>query len=172
MLSWLALLLLVFGLVFGPSCGGGPFQPLGEVDESRIKTELEGRSFRQFEPHVEGNPRRGAIIDFTGGLSLWAQYAKDGHAVNEWEITSSDYRIEKRSGEEAITVHFSEPMTRQQFPEECEGCIETTGVSISVRNVYDSERMALRVNDPDGVLPLPFPVFGSWTTFREDEYFD
>ena len=41
-----------------------------------------------------------------------------------------------------------------------------TGVSVSVRNVFDPDRIAFRLNDPDGVLPLPFPVFARWTEFR------
>ena len=172
MLSWLALFLLLFGLVFGSSCSVVPAEPVSEAEESRIKSELDGRSFRQFEPHVDGNPRRGVIIDFHGGLSLWGQYAEDGHAVNEWEIVASDYRVEGAGDGSEITIHFLDPATRQQFPEECAGCIEMTGVSISVREIYDSERIAFRVNDPEGVLPLPFPVFDSWTAFREDEYFD
>ncbi len=172
MFSWLAFFLLLFGLILGSSCNVNPWQPLSEGEEARIKAELAGRSFRQFEPHVDGNPRRGVIVDFTSGLSLWAQYAEDGHAVNEWEISAEDYRVQGAADGSEITVQFLDPASRQQFPEECEGCIETTGVSVSIRDAFDEGRIRFRINDPDAVLPLPFPVFGSWTEFREDEYFD
>ncbi|WP_419165155.1 hypothetical protein [Candidatus Palauibacter sp.] len=42
----------------------------------------------------------------------------------------------------------------------------------AVRDVFDEEWIRFRVNDPDGALPSPFPVFTSWTRFREDEIFD
>ena len=71
-----------------------------------------------------------------------------------------------------MTITFVGPVTRQQFPEACEDCIGTSGVTISIRDVFDAERISFRVNDPEGVLPSPFPVFGSWTRFEEDEYFD
>ena len=34
------------------------------------------------------------------------------------------------------------------------------------------EGTRFKLNDPDKRLPSPFPVFKSWTKFREDEYFD
>ena len=172
MLSWITLFILLFGMMFGSSCNVVPAQPLGEDEEARVKAELAGRSFRQFEPDVDGNPRKGVIIDFTGGLSVWGQYAVDGQAVNEWEIVAEDYRVEGAADGSEVTVYFLDPATRQQFPDACEGCIDTAGVSVSIRNVFDEERIAFRVNDREGVLPRPFPVFVSWTEFREDEHFD
>ena len=32
--------------------------------------------------------------------------------------------------------------------------------------------MSFRLNDPNGILPDPFPVFGSWTRFQEDIYYE
>ena len=69
-----------------------------------------------------------------------------------------------------VTLYPVAPRTLQQFPTECSACIDVTGVSVSVRNVFDPDRIAFRLNDPDGVLPLPFPVFARWTDFREDEW--
>ncbi len=69
-----------------------------------------------------------------------------------------------------VTLYPVAPRTRQQFPTECVACIDVTSVSVSVRNVFDPDRIAFRLNDPDGVLPLPFPVFAQWTEFREDEW--
>ena len=173
MTSLLAVVFLMISLFSMSSCGSmGTTQPVRDVDVARVKEELAGRSFRQCEPHVDANPRRGVIIDFMDGLRLWAQYAQDGHALNEWEIAAGGYWVEKHGDGWGITVYFEEPKTAQLLPSPCEGCIRTSGVSISIRDIFDNERIAFRVNDPDGVLPIPFPVFESWTEFREDEYFD
>ena len=132
--------------------------------------ELADRSFRQFEPHVDGDPRKGVILDFFGPLSLWAQYARGGHAVNEWEIVADDYRVERAGSGQMVTLYPVAPRTLQRLPTECSACIDVTGVSVSVRNVFDPDRIVFRLNDPDGVLPLPFPAFAQWTEFREDEW--
>ena len=60
----------------------------------------------------------------------------------------------------------------RQFPDSCSDCIPTSGVSISIRNILDSDDIAFRINDPNDILPSPFPVFNSWTRFNEDEYFE
>ncbi len=166
--SWSAVALVVSSVCTGAESPG----PI-EADSERIKVELDGRSFRQFEPGRDADKRRGVVLDFVNGLSLWAQYAEGGYAVSEWQISSNDYRIESRSGDSGeVTISFINPRSRQQFPEACEDCIETSGVSISIRNVLDADQIRFRVNDPNGNLPSPFPVFGSWTRFEEDEYFD
>ena len=167
--SWSAL-----ALIASSWCSGsGPLEPVSEADAQRIQSELTGRSFRQFEPDRDADRRQGVILDFFTGFGLWAQYAEGGYAVSEWEIASNDYRIESRGGDSGeVTISFIAPRSRQHFPEECEDCIETSGVSISIRNVFDADRIRFRVNDPNGNLPSPFPVFGSWTRFEEDEYFD
>ena len=140
--------------------------------KAAIRDELRGRSFRQFQPSKDGNPRKAVILDFSSGLSLWAQYAEDGHAINEWEIWAESYSIEGELGDTNFTIFFDNPRTRQVFPAPCEGCIETAGISLSIRNVFSSDKITFRLNDPESVLPLPFPVFRSWTKFEEDEYFD
>ena len=71
-----------------------------------------------------------------------------------------------------IKIYFIEPSSARILPNRCENCIETAGISISIRNVFDSEKITFKLNDPDNSLPSPFPVFQSWTKFREDEYFD
>ena len=173
MFSLLAMFLLVFGLFFSASCGDlGPAQPVTGDEDSRIRSVLEGRSFRQFVEHVDSDPRKGVIVDFTGGVGIWAQYAEGGYAVDEWEILADWYRIEKHGDASRITVHFVGPRSVQQFPSACEDCIPTEGVSVSIRNVFDEESIQFRINDPGGALPSPFPVFDSWTSFREDEYID
>ena len=172
-LNKLAPIILTFTLLIVSSCGSsGPFEPVGETEEERVKMGLKNRSFRQFEPSKDASPRKGVILDFFGGLSLWAQYAKDGHAVNEWEIVAKDYRVEKASGGSEFKIYFDQPNSTHEFPTKCDNCIQTSEVSISIRNLFDSEKISFKVNDPDNSLPLPFPVFKSWTKFSEDEFFD
>jgi hypothetical protein len=172
-------------LVFTPfvlvSCGDIPLIPISEVEEgselieeetAEIKAVLNDRSFRQFDPDVDASPRKAVILDLFNGISLWAQYAEGNYAINEWEIHANDYRVEQASDDSEIRIHFIEPSSRRILPNRCENCIETAGISISIRNVFDSERITFKLNDPDNSLPSPFPVFQSWTKFREDEYFD
>ncbi len=161
---------LVLALIAVSSCGApAPPQPVIGEEAARIKAELDGRSFRQFEPSVDASPRKGVILDFFGAVGIWGQYAEDGHAVSEWEISSDSYRIERRSSSE-IALYLEQPVSMQALPTRCDNCIGTEGVSISVRDVFDSAKISFKLNDPHGVLPSPFPVFKSWTRFSEDEY--
>ena len=172
-LSRLAPIIFIFILLIASSCGSeGPFEPVDTAEAERVKRELNDRSFRQFNPSKDASPRKGVILDFFDGLNLWAQYAKDGHAVNEWEISAEDYRVEKAEGGSEFKIYFNQPSSVQEFPTKCENCIQTSEISVSIRNLFDSEKIAFKVNDPNNSLPLPFPVFKSWTKFSEDEYFD
>ena len=112
-----------------------------------------------------------SFLDFFDGITLWAQYSEENRAVSEWEVSAEGYRIEQE-GTSVITIHPDEPGSRRQFPEECVDCIPTSRFSISIRNVSDPERISFKLNDPGNNLPSPFPVFKSWTRFREDEIFD
>ena len=180
MLKLWSLILLASALLAGCAGGeSGPLEPVGESEVERIKEELAGRTFRQFEPSRDADRRKAVVLDFFSGVSLRAQSAEGGHAISEWEIVANDYRVERAgaAGSE-ITISFADPRTRQQFPEACENCIDTSGVSISIRNLFDAERnvfdegrIAFRLNDPEGVLPEPFPIFGSWTVFEEVVWF-
>ena len=153
------------------SCGPmTPPQPVSGAEEARIKAELQGRSFRQFEPSKDASPRKGVILDFFGPISIWAQYSEDRRAVNEWEIVSNDYRIEKHGGGSEMTIYLGQPRSIQTFPTRCDDCIPTAGVSISIRDVFDSAKISFKLNNPNGILPSPFPVLGSWTRFTEDEF--
>ena len=163
----------VFGLLLiaGAACAElVSSDPLTASEVAAVKAELADRSFRQFDPRLDGDPRKGVNLDFFGHLSLYAQYGEGGYALNEWEIVADDYRVERAGSEQMVTLYPVAPRTWQQYPTECRGCIDVTGVSVSVRNVFDPDRIAFRLNDPDGVLPLPFPVFTRWTEFREDEW--
>ena len=169
----LTVIVLSLALFLTASCSRtAPPEPVGEAEEARIKADLQDRSFRKFEPSRDASPRKGVILDFFGRVSIWAQYAEGDRAVNEWEISSDDYRIENRGDSSEITIHLDQPRSTQGFPSRCDNCIPTTGVSISIRDVFDRDNISFKVNDPNGVLPSPFPVFGSWTRFLEDEYME
>ena len=161
------LLLLAF-----PACSEGPFAPVTEAEEEEIKAALAGRSFRQFDPSKDGSPRKGVIIDFCGGVGLWAQYSEGSSALEEWEIVASDYRIERRGDGSVIRIRFTSPRSQRTLRAACSNCVESSGFSVSVRDVFDAGRIRFRVDDPRGSLPSPFPVFGSWTRFEEDVYYD
>ena len=164
---------IVFILLIWSSCGAGPFHPVSEMKEEEIKMALEDRSFRQFDPDdIDASPRQAVILDFFNGIELWAQYAEGKYAINEWKIFAADYRIEKAENGSEIKIYFVEPSSMRTLPDPCENCIETSGISVSIRDVFDSEKISFKLNDPDKRLPSPFPVFKSWTRFREDEYFD
>ena len=155
------------------SCGpASPAQPVSLEEEARIKAELRDRSFRQLEPSRDASPRQGVILNFIGPISIWAQYAEGDRAVSEWEIVSDDYRIERRGDSSEITIYLDQPRSMQTLPTRCDDCISTAGISISIRDVFDSAKISFKLNDPNGVLPSPFPVFGSWTRFSEDEYLE
>ena len=164
---------LVFTLFIWSSCDEGPFHPVSGTEEEEIKMVLEDRSFRQFDPDdIDASPRKAVILDFFNGVELWAQYAEGKYAINEWKIIAEDYRIEKAENGSEIKIYFVEPSSMRTLPDPCEDCIETSGISISIRDVFDSEKISFKLNDPDKRLPSPFPVFKSWTRFREDEYFE
>ena len=152
-----------------PAPGPAPVQPPPASDVERIKAELEDRSFRQFQPSVDASPRKGVILSFFGPITIWAQYAEGRSALNEWEIAADDYRVELHGGASEITIHLDQPRSSQGIPTRCDDCIPTEGISLSIRNLFDSERIEFRLNDPNGVLPSPFPLFHSWTRFNEDE---
>lgn len=155
------------------SCGN-PLQPVDVEEEERVKSELQDRSFRQFAPSKDALKRKGVILDFFDNdkqiINLWAQYAEGDTALNEWEIIAMDYRVEKGGSE--YRLYFEAANSHQNLPNTCENCIETEGISISVRNLFDNDKIEFRINDQNEILPLPFPIFNTWTKFREDEYFD
>ena len=168
----LILIGLVFSLLIWSACGEGPFHPVSESEEEKIKMALEDRSFRQFDPDdIDASPRKAVILDFFDGIELWAQYVEGEHAINEWKIFAKDYRVEKAENGSEIKINFDKPSSARILPNQCEDCIETSGISISIREVFDSEKISFKLNDPDKILPSPFPAFKSWTKFREDEYF-
>ena len=152
-------------------CEADP-HPVDRETAERVMAVLDGRSFRQFDPSVDGNPRKGVILEFHDGLSIWAQHAESGHAIDEWEIAASGYRVEWTGDASEITLHPTGIRSTQQFPVQCSDCVPAPGVSVSIKNVFERDAIAFRINDPNDVLPSPFPVFDSWTRFSEDEYFD
>ena len=162
--------ILMFTCLTLSSCADNLLQPVSSEEAQRIKAELNDRSFRQFDPSKDAEKRKGVILNFFDGVSLWAQYAEGMYALNEWEILADDYRIEKAGSE--YRIYFEAPRSLQILPTQCDNCIETTGISISIQNPFDSEKIRFRLNINNDNFPRPFPIFESWTKFNEDEYFD
>ena len=167
-----SLALIVFSVVMALTGCGSDSHPVNREALERMAVELEGRSFRQFAPSVDASPRRGVVLDFHDGFRMWAQYAENERAVYEWEIIADGYRVESTADRSGIVLFPAGVTSMQQFPDSCSDCIPTVGVSISVRDVLDDDKIAFRIDDPNNALPLPFPVFSSWTRFDEDEYFE
>ncbi len=166
------LLLTVLAISVGLFAACAEPEPVTAAEAAEIKLELDGRSFRQFDPGRDDSPRRGVIIDFFDGVEVWAQYAAGDYAVDEWRIYAPDYRIEKSGDLSDITIYLENPRSERILTEPCEDCIPMEGFSISIRDALDEDDIRFRPNDPDDVLPSPFPVFTSWTRFDEDEYFE
>ena len=160
--------IFIFICLILSSCAGNPLQPVSSEEKQRLKAELNNRSFRQFDPSKDADKRKAVIIDFFNGVSLWAQYAEGIYALSEWEILSDDYRIEKAGSE--YRIYFEAPRSAQILPTACDNCIETTGISISIQNPFDSKKIRFKLNINNDNLPRPFPIFESWTKFSEDEY--
>ena len=74
--------------------------------KAAVREELEGRSFRQFQPSQDGSPRKAVILDFSSGIWLWAQYSKDSYAVNKWETYADSYSIDGQAGDTIFTGFF------------------------------------------------------------------
>ena len=161
MLAFIYLILL--------SCSN-PLQPVDSDEAQVVKSELQGRSFRQFEPSRDAKKRKGVIVDFFDGVRLWAQYAEGNTALSEWEILADDYSVEKSGSE--YRIYFDAPRSVQILPTQCDNCIKTSGISISIRDLFDSEKIRFKLNIDNDDFPRPFPIFESWTKFKEDEYFE
>lgn len=111
--------------------------------------------FNQFDPDdIDASPRKAVILDFFDGIRLWAQYAEGNYTINEWEIFAGDYRIEKAENDSEFKIYFIESRLERILPTQCENCIEISGNSISVRAVFNSEKISFKLNDPDKSLPL------------------
>lgn len=160
----------VAALTLAACSGAASSEEVTAAEAAEALEALRDRSFRGFEPHVDGDPRRGVIVSFIGPFSLWAQYAEGRYALSEWEITANEIRIESRGGTSEVTLHLVEATSSQTLPTQCADCIDSAGVSISIRDYVDQGRAEFRINDPGNVLPSPFPVFDSWTRFDEDVY--
>ena len=151
------------------SCAN-PLLPVDSDEAQLVKVELKDRSFRQFDPSRDANKRKGVILDFFDGVRLWAQYAEGEIALSEWEILADDYSVEKSGSE--YRIYFQAPRSVQILPTQCDNCIRTSGISISIRNLFDGEKIQFKLNIDNDDFPQPFPVFESWTKFNEDEYFE
>ena len=97
------------------------------------------------------------IIHFFSGVGLWAQYSEGGHALDEWEIVTSDYRIEQTRDGSIIRIHFTSPRSERNLPTTCSDCVESSGFLH-----FDPGRVRRREDQvprgrPTGQLALPVP---------------
>ena len=74
-----------------------------------VKEELGGPFFPSIPTSKDGNPRKAVILDFSSVLSLWAQYAQDDHAFNEWGTRAESYSIDGEPGDATCTIFFDKP---------------------------------------------------------------
>ena len=175
---WQASLLLICTAFLVSSCDNSmplrPVQPVIDQEEQRVKSELRNRSFRLFQPSRDAPERKAVILDFfesgDQAINLWAQYSLNGNALTEWEVSAGDYRSEKSGSEYRLVL--VEPSSIRSLPTPCENCIQVSGLSISLRNLFDGENIQFRLNNAGNRLPSPFPVFENWTTWIEDEFVD
>lgn len=171
-------LLLLCGLLAVTACDdSGPTEPVLpaiEREAQRVKSELANRSFRRFHPSLDAPERKAVVLDFFSSedqaLGLWAQYALNNAALAEWEVSAEDYRVEKSGS--TYTLVPIEPSSSRNLPTPCDNCIPVSGLSISVRNLFNGGNIQFKLNNAGNRLPLPFPIFDEWFTWSEDEYFD
>ena len=162
---WLILILLSL-----TTCSEESSRVVTGTEANEIKRALEQRVFRQYDPYdVYADRRYAVVLIFDDGIGIAAQYSEKGVPINDWWVDSNDYRIEQTEDGNEIRFYFIEPFSGRFLPTECQDCIDTTGVSISVRDVFEKDMIEFKVNDPNKSLPSPFPIFTSWTRYIEDQ---
>ena len=117
MIAWLVMAmqaLMDFGIGFCDMSTVSPEETA--LDQRSVKSGLAGRSFRQFHPSKDADFRKGVVLDFTGPVVQWAQYAEEGHAVSEWEIRPDGYRVSGGSDGSEVVIHLEPPISRRGFP--------------------------------------------------------
>ena len=145
------------------------FQPLSAEEAEHVKTALNKRSFRQFDPALDARKRKAIVLDFSDGIQLYAQYTEDKTALNEWEISAKEDHIEKAGT--VYRLHCKDPRVIQILPKQPDKQIQIRNLSISIRNLFDKQTIQFKLNPGANRFPLPFPVFESWTRFREPKVF-
>ena len=61
---------------------------------------------------------------------------------SKWEIYADSYSIDGQAGDTIFTVFFDNLSSTQEFPDPCDGCIEIEQFSISIRDVFSSDKNA------------------------------
>lgn len=144
------------------------WQLVSPQDASRVKAHLDGRVFRQSDPSQNAETRKSIVVDFTDGLSLRAQYTEGGNTVDDWSVRQDFYWLEKAHGEPVYRFDWRNPIVRRLLPKECEDCIDTSGLTVLVRDYFKKDEILFALWDSAGQVPSPLPVFESWTRFVED----
>ena len=135
---------------------------------AEVTSHLDGRVFRQFDPSSTAARRKGIVIDFNGGLGLEARYAEGGETVDEWKVHGDYYWIEEAHGHPVYRFDFPDPTAQRLLPRGGDS-VDATGLTILVRDYFKKDQIQFALLDSVGHLPSPFPVFGQWTRFVEDD---
>lgn len=133
------------------------------LPENRVKKELENRSF--FYETTSKNTIKIVHIIFNDGIELYLAYVDNEIATNEWEIEADDYKVLKQGSE--YRIDFLSPRSEQTLPTKCKNCVQTTGISILVKNPFNEGKIRFKLNFENNNFPPPYPVLESWTKFEE-----
>ncbi len=148
------------------------FSPLSDAEQQEVWKSLKGRSFRQFGPTLDSDPRKGVIIEFGSGADLsvkvWAQHASGGRAEHEWEIRSSEIELSKAAEAGIYKISMAELAAKSILGDDE---IEAEDFEFQVHVRKGRGETMFRFNS-DTELPLPFPLFEDWTKFREPQRFN
>lgn len=144
------------------------WQLVSPGDAARITAHLDGRVFRQSDPSRNAETRKTIVIDFNDGLSLRAQSTQGGNTVDDWRVWQDFYWMEKAHGEPVYRFEWLNPTVKRLLPEECDDCIDTSGLTVLVRDYFKKDEILFALWDSLGTVPSPLPVFESWTRFVED----
>jgi len=148
------------------------WQLVSPQDAARIRAYLDGRVFRQSDPSRNAETRKSIVIDFNHGLTMRGQYIKGGNIIDDWSVRQDVYWMEKAHGEPVYRFEWRSPTVRRLLPEECEDCIDTSGLTILVRDYHKRDGILFALWDSAGLVPSPLPVFDGWTRFAEDARHD
>ena len=162
MIAWLVMAmqaLMIFGIGFRGVSTASPEATV--LDQRSVKSGLEGRSFRQSHPSKDADFRKGVVLDFTGPVVRWAQYAEEGHAVSELEIRADDYRVSGGSGGLEVVDDLENPIFTQRFPSRCENYVKAE------ESLFRCGRSLMLMKSPSALMTTMGNCFPSFlSSFR------
>lgn len=138
-----------------------------------LKQELSGRSFRRLIPSIDADQRTAVILDFHQGMRIQVQLSEERISVFECEFGTEAMQAEAGPSASGVTLLFAGTANiHDDISINCESRDRLEAVSVSIRNLFDRDRMRFRLNDPHQALPAQFLILGSWAEYPEDEVVD